>query len=71
MDQQTTLVIIGLCIGLGAFFAWRAAQPPNVIKGPRLVPYTFLMLACIAVGLFMLVHLVNMYGIVTGNSVVR
>lgn len=71
MDQITTLAIIGLCIGLGVFFAWRGAQPPNVLKGPRLVPYNFLMLVCIAIGLMMLVHLANIHGIVTGNQVQR
>ena len=68
MDQTTTLIIIGLAIGLGVFFAWRGAQPPNVAKGPRLVPYTFLMLICVTIGLMMLVHLANLNGIVTGGQ---
>jgi hypothetical protein len=71
MDQITTLAIIGICIALGVLCGWRGAQPPNVMKGPRLVPYNFLMLVCVAVGLMMLVHLANLNGVVTGNVAVR
>ncbi len=71
MDLIITLAIIGICIALGAFCAWRGATPPDVLKGPRLVPYNFLMLVCVAVGLMMVVHLVNLLGVVTGNGAVR
>ena len=35
---------IGLaCILFGAFCGWRGAQPVNPIKGPRMIPWRFLM----------------------------
>jgi hypothetical protein len=67
MDEQTTLAIGAATLILAIFFGWRGAQPPNVIKGPRLVPHRFLMLLFAALTLMMLVHLVNIHGVVTGR----
>lgn len=37
-------ILIGLCLALGAAFAgWRGARPPNPHRGPRLIPWRFLM----------------------------
>jgi amino acid transporter len=67
MDQTTTLVIGAVAALLTAFFGWRGALPPNFAKGPRLIPYRFLMLLSAAALLMMVVHLANLYGIQTGN----
>jgi hypothetical protein len=38
---------------LAAFAGWRGAQPPNPLKGPRLVPWQLIMLFA-AAGAFIL-----------------
>ncbi|MEY4254883.1 MAG: hypothetical protein RLZZ141_110 [Pseudomonadota bacterium] len=68
MDQTTTLVIGAIAALLTAFFGWRGALPPNFVKGPRLIPYRFLMLLSAAALLMMVVHLANLHGIQTGNG---
>lgn len=37
--------------------AWRGARPWNPRKGPRMIPWRFLMLLCAAFELTLLVHL--------------
>ena len=68
MDQTTTLVIGAIAALLTAFFGWRGALPPDFVKGPRLIPYRFLMLLSAATLLMMVVHLANLHGIETGNN---
>ena len=67
MDEQTTLAIGAAALILALFFGWRGARPPNFAKGPRLVPHRFLMLLFATFALMMLVHLVNIHGVVTGR----
>jgi len=43
MDLRTALTLSGACMALGVFAGWRGAQPPNPMKGPRMVPWRFLM----------------------------
>ncbi len=52
---------------LAALFGWLGARPPNLQRGPRLVPHRFLMLLCAAGVLILLVHAVNLAGFTTGR----
>ncbi len=65
---------LGLAIGaaaLGVLFGWLGARPPNLVGGPRMIPYRFLMLLCAVAVLMMLVHLANLAGITTGTQTGR
>lgn len=53
---------------LAVLFGWLGARPPDLQRGPRLLPYRFLMLLCAAVLMMMLVHLVNLAGFTTGRN---
>ena len=62
-----TLLSAAVGLALVALFGWRGARPPDLRKGPRLVPYRFLMLLAAAWVLMMAVHLVNLLGVPTGR----
>ena len=53
--------------GLAVLAGWRGARPPDLRRGPRLVPWRMLMaLAALAAFVF-LIHLVNLLGLSTGR----
>jgi amino acid transporter len=66
MDVTPTILILLMAM---VAFAWswhKASQPFNPLK-PRMVPYTGLMFIAAVVGLYMIVHLVNLAGFETGR----
>ena len=67
MNFPVTLGLCGLFLALGALCAWRGARPPNLTRGPRLIPYRFLMILCGAVLLYLTAHLLNLAGVTTGR----
>ena len=67
MNLQVTVALLLSALAVGAFCAWRGAQPPDLIKGPRMVPYRFLMVMSAAAAMLFLVHLVNLLGYTTGR----
>ena len=68
MDLNTTLIAAATTLGALFFFAWRGARPPNLVKGPRLIPHRLLMVVCAGVLLVLVVHLANLAGIKTGRN---
>ncbi|MEH6699452.1 MAG: hypothetical protein V7672_12180 [Brevundimonas sp.] len=60
MPLIPTLIALAVLIGFGLFAGWRGARPPDLIRGPRLVPWRFLMIAAAAVALALIVHLVRL-----------
>ncbi len=67
MTLPLTLAIIAALAALALFSGWRGARPPDLIKGPRLVPYRLIMVSAAAGILVFTVHLVNLLGITTGR----
>lgn len=67
MDMPTTLGLGALTLALGGFCAWRGAAAPNPHRGPRLVPYRFLMLLSGAVLLYLAAHVLTLLGVTTGR----
>ena len=62
-----TLLSAAVGVGLTVLCGWRGARPPDPARGPRLVPWRFLMLLSAAWVLLMLVHLANLVGVHTGR----
>lgn len=61
---------LSLAAGLLAFAVvcgWRGARPPDLRRGPRLIPWRMLMALSAAGALPFLVHLVNLLGWPTGS----
>jgi len=67
MNFTVTLSLTGVGLGLTLLFGWLGARPPDFKRGPRLLPYRFLMLLAGAWTLLMLVHLANLAGLDTGR----
>lgn len=68
MNLTVTLAALVAALGFAAFCGWRGARPPDLIKGPRMVPWRFLMLVSAALAVFLLVHVVNLLGYTTGDG---
>ncbi|MBA4792986.1 hypothetical protein [Phenylobacterium sp.] len=67
MDLTITLAAGAALLALTVFSGWMGARPPDLKRGPRMVPYRFLMLMGAAGLIVMLVHLVNLLGVTTGR----
>jgi hypothetical protein len=67
MNLTLTLGLGAAMLAIGLLCAWRGAAPPNPHKGPRLIPYRFLMVLCGAVLLYLAAHLLTIAGVTTGR----
>jgi hypothetical protein len=63
MDWSATLIGLAVMVGLGLLCGWLGARPPNLSKGPRLIPYRFLMLLAGAGVMVLLAHLGTLSGL--------
>jgi len=68
LDMNLTLAIGAAALAAALVCGWRGAQPPNPLKGPRLMPWRPLMVASASVFMLMLVHAVNLMGLHTGRQ---
>lgn len=67
MDMSLTLMIAAGLLGLVVFAGWRGARPPNPHRGPRLIPWRFIMLVAAACLLPVLVHVASLLGLIAGR----
>ena len=63
MDLAVTSALMALCLALAGFFGWRGARPPDIRRGPRLVPYRLLMLMMAAGLMVLLTHEAALLGL--------
>jgi len=63
MEWPPTLVALATTVSLCALFGWLGARPPNPAKGPRLIPYRFLMLLTGAGIVLLLIHVKELAGL--------
>jgi len=68
MDWTTTLVALALTLALGILFGWLGARPPNLARGPRLIPYRFLMLLAGVGVMLLLIHIKELAGLARGGE---
>ncbi|ATC25003.1 hypothetical protein EIB18_10840 [Caulobacter vibrioides] len=68
MDLPVTAAAAILFLMLAVLFGWLGARPINILKGPRLIPWRPMMMICVVGLMLMLVHLVNLLGVQTGNQ---
>ncbi|WP_333592279.1 hypothetical protein [Brevundimonas sp.] len=69
MDLTLTLILLAASLALTVFAGWRGAQPPNLIKGPRMVPWRFLMVMGAALVMLLLIHLATLGGMTRADWV--
>ena len=67
MDLNLTLALCAALLIVASFAGWRGSKPPNVIKGPRMMPWRFIMVTAAAFAMFLIVHIVNLLGVKTGR----
>jgi hypothetical protein len=67
MTLPISLAVTAALIGFTVFAGWRGAQPPDLMRGVRMVPWRAVMVFSSAGAVFMLVHVVNLLGFTTGR----
>jgi hypothetical protein len=63
MSLRLTLLFCGLTAAAAIFAGWRGARPPDPRRGPRMLPWRFLMMLAAAVAMLFLVHAANLLGL--------
>lgn len=66
MNLTLTLALLAASTLFGLFCGWRGAKPTNIHKGPRMMPWRFLMLVCAALVMLLLIHVLALVGGGTG-----
>ncbi|HEX5377609.1 MAG TPA: hypothetical protein VFW47_03510 [Phenylobacterium sp.] len=67
MTVPITLALTAIFAALAVFCGWRGARPPDLMRGPRMIPWRMLMVAASTGVLVFVVHLVNLLGVTTGR----
>ena len=67
MGWTPTIITAAAALAIGVAAGWRGARAPDPRRGPRLIPWRMIMLLAAAVLLYMVVHMVNLAGVVTGR----
>jgi hypothetical protein len=66
-DLRFTLILM-LVFGLIALGAGiQGARPPS-LKGPRMIPWRFIMLVCVTICVILIVHVLALFGVKTGRD---
>lgn len=63
MSMQVTLIAMAILIALTALSGWRGAQPPNLVKGPRMIPWRPLMIVFATGAVMTGAHLAALLGL--------
>jgi hypothetical protein len=64
MDLTSTLMMIAGLVGLTVLAGWRGSRPPDLQKGPRMIPWRLIMVTRRRpVALLLLVHLASLLGL--------
>jgi hypothetical protein len=58
-----TLILLAVSLASVVFSGWRGARPPDITRGPRMMPWRFLMLLSGALSFFLLIHLASLMGL--------
>ena len=62
MDLTVTLILLAVAVAVTALSGWRGALAPDPIRGPRMVPWRFLMILSAALVMLLLIHLATLLG---------
>jgi hypothetical protein len=57
MEPRTLAIAAAALVALAAFAGWRGMRLPNPHKGPRMIPWRWIMLLSATVALLLLVEL--------------
>ena len=68
MDTPVTAALAIAAIVSAVFCGWRGSRLWDFRKGPRMIPWRFLMLLSAVFAMVMIVHLLNLLGVQTGQN---
>ena len=57
MDAVLTLILLVASMAVVVFAGWRGSRPTDITRGPRMMPWRFIMLLAAALVFFLLIHL--------------
>ncbi|WP_298124937.1 hypothetical protein [Brevundimonas sp.] len=60
MSLSLTLILLAASVALTLLAGWRGARPPDLSRGPRMVPWRFLMVTSAALASLLLIHLARL-----------
>lgn len=63
MDMPLTLALLAASLSIAVLCGWLGARPPNLNKGPRLIPYRAIMLLGATLSVFLLIHAASLAGL--------
>lgn len=63
MDVRLSLALSGACAALGVFAGWRGARPFDPRRGPRMVPWRFVMVLAAAGAILLLFQAAELAGL--------
>ena len=63
MELPITIALTIACLALAVFSGWRGAQPPDPLRGVRMVPWRAIMLLSAALLLVLIVRLADQLGL--------
>lgn len=64
MSMTWTLALLVLAISLMIFAGWRGGRPLDLTKGPRMMPWRFIMLLSGAFAALLLIHVGALLGVI-------
>ena len=62
MDATLTLILLIASLAVVVFAGWRGARPIDLTRGPRMMPWRFIMLVAGALTCLLLTHLASVLG---------
>jgi len=62
MDLTVTLILLAVAAAVTALSGWRGARAPDPLRGPRMIPWRFLMILAAAMTMLLLIHLATLLG---------
>ena len=62
MTLTTTLILLAAALVVTVFAGWRGARPPDLMKGPRMTPWRFIMLLGAMMVFLLAIHTAALLG---------
>lgn len=62
MSMTVTLWLLAATVLIGTFAGWRGARPVDLVRGPRMAPWRFIMLLSAAVAMLLFIHVGTLVG---------
>lgn len=62
MSMTLTLSLLAASLAIALFAGWRGARPVDLVAGPRMAPWRFIMLLSAAFAMLLFIHVGTLMG---------